>query len=145
MTKEEAINYLERSMAIGEDDDSRYHNEVLEFIIKALEQKPSVDAVSRQAVLNEAYAYGNGLEPDGYCVNVEDIQALPPVTPTQKWIPVSERLPNIHNRCERYYVTLKSGDVDIAMFTECNGEHWWNFNSDDIVAWQPLPPSYKGE
>ena len=145
MTKEEAINYLERSMAIGEDDDSRYHNEVLEFIIKALEQKPSVDAVSRQAVLNEAYAYGNGLEPDGYCVNVEDMQALPPVTPTQKWIPVSERLPNIHNRCERYYVTLKSGDVDIAMFTECNGEHWWNFNSDDIVAWQPLPPSYKGE
>ena len=40
-----------------------------------------VDCISRQAVLEQAYAYGNGLEPDGYCVNVEDIQALPSVTP----------------------------------------------------------------
>jgi len=40
------------------------------------------DLISRQAVLDKAYAYGNGLEPEGYCVNVEDIQALPPVTPT---------------------------------------------------------------
>lgn len=46
------------------------------------EQEPCEDAVSREAVLEQAYAYGNGLEPDGYCVNVEDIQALPPVTPT---------------------------------------------------------------
>lgn len=44
-------------------------------------QEPCDDAISRQEVLNNAYAYGNGLEPDGYCVNVEDIQALPPVTP----------------------------------------------------------------
>lgn len=40
MTREEAINYLEMSMATCEDDDSRHHNEVLEFIIKALEQEP---------------------------------------------------------------------------------------------------------
>ena len=42
-----------------------------------------VDCISRQAVLEHAYAYGNGLEPDGYCVNVEDIQALPLVTPQE--------------------------------------------------------------
>jgi len=41
------------------------------------------DCISRQAVLEQAYAYGNGLEPDGYCVNVEDIQALPSVTPQE--------------------------------------------------------------
>ena len=57
--------------------------------IEALEQEPTtkndlgVDCISRQAVLEQAYAYGNGLEPDGYCVNVEDIQALPSVTPQE--------------------------------------------------------------
>ena len=53
-------------------------------LLEALEQEPCEDAISRQAVLDNAYAYGNGLEPEGYCVNVEDIQALPPVTPQQK-------------------------------------------------------------
>lgn len=38
MTYEEAINYYKRSFAIGENDDERYHNEVLEFTIKILEQ-----------------------------------------------------------------------------------------------------------
>lgn len=40
-----------------------------------------MDLIDRQAVLDMAYAYGNGLEPEGYCVNVEDIQALPSAQP----------------------------------------------------------------
>lgn len=41
MTKEEAINYYcECSVAIGEDDASRYHNEVFDFIIEVLKQEP---------------------------------------------------------------------------------------------------------
>jgi predicted RNA-binding Zn-ribbon protein involved in translation (DUF1610 family) len=52
MTREEAIDYLKRSLAIGcEDDDIRYHNEVLEFTIKALEQEPREDAISRAEAL----------------------------------------------------------------------------------------------
>ena len=42
------------------------------------------DVISRQAVLDMAYAYGNGWEPEGYCVNVEDIQALPSAQPEYK-------------------------------------------------------------
>lgn len=52
MTNEEAINYLKISMAIGEDDDSRHHNEVLKFIIKALEE-PCEDAVSRNVIIQK--------------------------------------------------------------------------------------------
>lgn len=37
------------------------------------------DFISRQAALDKAYAYGYGLEPEGFCVEVEDIQALPSV------------------------------------------------------------------
>lgn len=43
MTREEAINYFKRSFAIGEGDDDKYHNEVLEYTIKALEQEPVLD------------------------------------------------------------------------------------------------------
>lgn len=53
-------------------------------IRKSIRRRPCEDAVSRQAVLDKAYAYGNGLEPEGYCVEVEDIQALPSVVPTRK-------------------------------------------------------------
>ena len=63
--------------------------EALNMAIKALEQEPSEDAVSRKALLDKAYAYGNGLEPEGYCVDVEDIKAIPSVAPTRKkgkWI-----------------------------------------------------------
>lgn len=42
MTIQDAINYFEGSMAIGEDDASRHHNEVLEFTIKALEKQDRI-------------------------------------------------------------------------------------------------------
>ena len=58
-----------------------------------------VDCISRQAVLEQAYAYGNGLEPDGYCVNVEDIQALPSVTPQE---PILDKIrAEIEPKCDR--------------------------------------------
>ena len=50
MTREDAINYLEGSWAIGEDDDSRHHNEVLEFIIKTLEQEPILDKIRADVI-----------------------------------------------------------------------------------------------
>lgn len=60
---------------------------------KLLMNTGGYDLISRQAVLDKAYAYGNGSEPEGYCVEVEDIQALPPVVPTHKkgkWLPIIE-------------------------------------------------------
>lgn len=57
-----------------------------------------------------------------------------------RWIPVSERLPEIHNYTEKYLVTLERGWVHTAIFTECDGNHWWSYN--DVIAWMPLPKSY---
>ena len=36
MTREEAIQYLKDSYAIGNDEDSRHHNEVMDYLISAL-------------------------------------------------------------------------------------------------------------
>lgn len=91
MTREEQIIYVKnlRTALNMANNFSAETMEALDEAIKALEQEPCEDTISRQAVLDNAYAYGNGLEPEGYCVNIEDIQALPPVTPTRKkgkWI-----------------------------------------------------------
>ena len=52
------------------------------------------DAVSRQAVLdvveNSCLDLGEYEDTEAFCYM---IRSLSPVTPTQKWIPVSERLP----------------------------------------------------
>ena len=61
----------------------------------------------------------------------------------QKWIPVSERLPEIHNYMQEYIVTIKGNFIRTAFFTETNGKSWWSI--DDVIAWMPLPEPYKAE
>lgn len=108
--------------------------------LKALKQEPCGDAISRQAVLDKAYAYGNGLEPEGYCVDVDDIQALPPVTPQPKQIPVGEGLPkkeglylvSVKNEHERRYSKT-------CWFTKY--QNW--FARQDVVAWMSLPAPFE--
>ena len=96
MTNKEAINYLKRNFAIGEDDASRHHNEVLEFIIKALEQKPCEDCISREALLDKKW----DIPYDGKVVDVGDIEELPSVTlarPKGHWINIDKT----HSKCDR--------------------------------------------
>ena len=73
----------------------------------------------------------------------EIVEALEEWEEQESWIPVSEKLPEIHNCSDNYLVTLKRGGVHIAMFTECDGKHWWTY--DDVEAWMPLPKPYKTE
>ena len=83
MTLDEAIKQLKDNRALCVNSETEPFTIAYDMAIEALEQEPCEDCISRQMVLDNAYAYGNGLEPDGYCVNVEDIQALPPVTPQE--------------------------------------------------------------
>lgn len=103
------------------------------------------DLISRQAVLDKAYAYGNGLEPDGFCVDVEDIQALPPA---QQWIPCSEGLPEDE---QLVIFSTKTGRVHQGKYHKDNSVNQWYSNIDKmrawnnvINAWMPLPKPYKG-
>lgn len=45
---EEAIKYLENSMAIGNDDASRQHNEMMEFLIEALKGCEDTDQLKAE-------------------------------------------------------------------------------------------------
>lgn len=82
MTREEALNILHNA--------SVYHPgylDALNMAIKALEQEPCTDAISRQAVLNLAKFDGrDGL---GSIIHAFDVEQLPSVTPAEKvgrWI-----------------------------------------------------------
>lgn len=100
--------------------------------------KPMSDLISRQAVLDKAYPYGNGDAPEGFCVDVEDIQALPSAEPEQHWIPCSERMPE---EVGYYLVTLaRDSEIDIAYFTKYNT--WETFRNTEVIAWMPLPEPY---
>lgn len=87
MTREESSFYLANM-------DRRYMedgmSEALDMAIEALEQEPSTDAVSRQAILDCKYSISDDeIGERKYVVDVTDIVELPPVTPKPKighWI-----------------------------------------------------------
>ena len=111
MTIQDAINYFKGSMAIGKDDASRHHNEVLEFTIKTLEQEPCDDTVSREAV-KELFQEGSVMGMY-YFLGIDN---LPSVTPTRKkgkWIVLKDEYGDI---CEA-----------ICSCCEDNGNHRWKY------------------
>ena len=140
--------------------DRRVLNDVLDMAIKALEQEPCTDCISREAVdeyitnLLSGYLYAEER------TRLEELSAyiweLPSVTPKAGWIPCAERLPE---DSDTYLVTIEyKGEVigvDAASYSPVDGyidKHWETFNDwkedDDscyhVTAWMPLP-EYKAE
>lgn len=62
-----------------------------------------------------------------------------------RWIPVSERLPEIH---QDVLLSLRSLDVEVGFRGEtepyyyCHGDY---IEPQNVLAWQPLPEPYKAE
>lgn len=61
--------------------------------------------------------------------------------PHDKWIPVSERLPEEANKS--YIVTVKYGDDIVCSCQRFFFGEGIGWNDDCVVAWQPLPEPYK--
>ena len=185
MTKEQAIICLKGIKNYGRDtftEQSDWQNS-LDIAIKALEQQTCDDCVSRADVMvlishTNAKHFSFTEETRGISIEAfEDLmdgtQALPPVIPTQCWIPVSERLPetdnenNINNYNVLLWVKNKShperepqiylgklrhidGDDGSGNFwgietKPCDWTIWgWSyFNEPEVIAWQPLPQAYE--
>lgn len=150
MTREEAKVILKSFMENPLFSDIPKVCRAFDMAIKALEQEScntprndlattSQDCISRQAVLNTLF-----YKSDNNCEVVlnkelrDRIKALPHVTPTQKWIPVSERLPE---RDGWYLISLGDktyGGVDVDMY--CKG---WVKYGTHVLAWMPLPEPYE--
>lgn len=169
MTREEAIVYGKRVIGLGLNDETQAF---CELAIKALEQEPCEDAVSRSEVkkiAKEMYLEVANMELDintiSDCISYTSskcrevlerkLQALPPVTPQEhKWIPVTERSPEEQ---DEYLVTWTAEafrDKPFIQMIEFDIEdRGWilerymkeMYRDVTITAWMPLPEPYKEE
>ena len=150
MTREEAIKILKARKDCNSDHcpsgEVCYKcDEAFDMAFKALEQEPSTDAVSRQAVKEQMIKYGFNAPDMTVTEFVED--CLPSVTPKQtSWIPCSERLPEKNGN---YLVTVESNDGTASIkfqMVDHYGPDWLHEEKPrKVIAWMPLPESYKAE
>ena len=113
------------------------------------EQQPCEDAISRADVKK----YLSAPNENGDRVIYEsDLDLLQPVQlKTERWIPVSERLPEekinpITENFYEYQCTMKIGDFyDVRSFKFGRG-HWWHGGGlvdEYVIAWMPLLEPYE--
>lgn len=117
------------------EDENKYLIEEGSVIKK---QPPVLDCVSRQAVLNI-------INKPIIIRAKKQIKALPSVQPEQRWIPVSEKLPDEYGEylvtkhiIERNHKEYISNDI---AYFDNDGFH----KADTITAWMPLPEPYKAD
>ena len=134
MTNEEAIIHIETLRTVTKDIpkySGKAIDEAIDMAIKALERADLEGYSSR--LWKSAYERGKA-----------DAE--------QKWIPVSERLPEageyVGDVPKYYLVQNEYGDMLVARYT--HSEYWeqiyqLNPYADKIVAWMPLPEPYKAE
>lgn len=141
-------------------------HEAVKMAVKALSQ-PDVpdrnvgDTISRQAAIDALTDYWDGIKSrhqtlDGEMAVYADckgiIKRLPSTQPEQRWIPVSERLPE--DKKAVYWVCNDNGHQFECRWTNTN-HFWtelttdWHWNIFDVpqyskvVAWMPMPEPYK--
>lgn len=135
MTREEAKDYIREWCPYDRQEE----------IIKALEQEPCEDSISRQAVLD---IVNNPLN-----IRLDEIiKKLPSVSlqepKTGHWIPVSERLPEEETDV---LICNENGDIELSRgsySTEVENDFIWytsGWRFGKVIAWMPLPDPYKKE
>lgn len=138
-----------------------YEKTIAKLTEAIAEQQPCEDAISRQALIS-AFPIS-----DFYILDdiIATIKFQPPVTPTQRWIPMVRREPTDEEKTEHLaqngeelcYVLENEMPlhgqevlVSIGEFVseDVFDEDFYNFESaelSDVDAWMPKPKGYKAE
>lgn len=164
MTREEAIeevnkvfepafaNYIITALTEGatvSDIQHRWGRAYEAGVKDGLEQEPCEDAVSRTEVLNLVRFNAFHVKSQ-----IKAIENMPSVTPQEpNWIKCSEHLPDFD--VDVLATTKKYGDVvKVTRWRTILKDCGWEwvlvdniegnaYNSDEIIAWIPLPQPYK--
>lgn len=133
------IEFAKKQCVIFPDDSEM--GKYLRETLRILQESPCEDAVSRKKLeklkrWRFSYDTNTTIPKSDLFVRLTDIRDLPPVKPTQRWIPVSERLPEENTS---YLVTVKQGYIMIAIW--CGNPKYWR----NVIAWMPLSKPYKSK
>lgn len=160
MTRQEAIKEIELIKALIEWEYPLEYQIAFDMAIKALEQEPceykrtdkrtethACDCISRQDAIDAVVYDGiTTLNADERKLLIEQIPLAEP-----KWIPCSERLPEVSNKRMLISGSVNLGGMehistDIARYTD----RGWILEGNNepkecetITAWMPLPEPYK--
>ena len=143
---------------LGKSDAEEFEkdfSEIIELADKALEQQPCEDTISRQAAIDALRnRWLKTINFDGIGEDIAEeceicLRTVPSAQPEQRWIPVSERLP------EYGVPVLVSIDIEniFVGIAWRSGPRWiLNTNTGgmamqdiEIKAWMPLPAPYVNE
>lgn len=154
MTREEAISLIKSAqlMLINPTTNEPVSDlyAAFEMAIKALEQEPCEDAISREDAIK-------CVESHEYTMKAAaELRTLPSVTPSRQWIPVSERLPEAeYGESDSVLVCFENETQDVLYFDGSNwryptGEIYISVNHKNgwhnkVKAWMPKPEPYKAE
>ena len=142
MTNDEAIKILKGAIKKPNTEDG-YMGQALTMAIKALEQQTCGDAVNRAHVMLIVREFLNNSTYDEEML-VNDLNKLHSVQPEQKWIPVSERLPE-----ESTAVLIWCPERKNIYCAYLEKKQWWIFGAYfqkvtlEVIAWMPLPKKYE--
>lgn len=122
------------------------------------------DLIDRQQAIDEIDEWIKAFRENGHkesaadaCLIQDGIIQLPSAQPERKWIPVSERLPELDEDGYSQKVLACFGNYsgcDILEYRATEGiGKWYIGDMDDspedigvmVLAWMPLPERYKGE
>lgn len=146
MKREEAVRIIKECKEKGFKHTfytlNEYHT-ALDIAIKALEQEPCNDVISRQAVLD---VIDRELFKWDVMSEVRQMPSVTPQTKTGHWIPVSEMLPAE----DGFYLATCDGEIcgesePFSGLAEIKNGKWVDDEEDYqcVVAWMPLPEPYK--
>lgn len=119
------------------------------------------DYISRQAAIDAAKDWYNGLIVGSFKGLEKRLQAVPSYQPEQRWIPVTERLPEYMEPVLTWDGCAYCVEKRIPYIRDDDGEpiegDWWvsddydeydsdgylNLRDGACIAWQPLPEPYQ--
>ena len=88
------------------------------------------------------------LDKHKFFISVEFEMLIDEQPKVDRWIQVSERLPDLG---ECVLISIYGKDVDIASIEYVHGKNRWLnneycvYDDKDVTAWMPLPEAYEGE
>lgn len=116
------------------------YEEMIKPLKREIEQQPCEDAISRAEAIKIIKEHPSIV--GNRSTIVQKIVELPSVTPKARWIPCSEKMPDINIHVLAQFV--------MGGMAECYYAHnWWHIvggfriSGDEVIAWRPLPQPYE--